>query len=69
MDITAREPHVEVECKICGEFGTLEKNIGNYCYNCLRRYKFDYPEYITEEQYYMFMKATLEKEFDKIDNT
>jgi hypothetical protein len=64
MKIKAVEPYEEVECKICGEFGTLKKNIGNYCYDCLKRYKIEYPEYIDPEQYYMFMKIELEKTFD-----
>jgi hypothetical protein len=69
MDIKSIEPFVDCECKICGEHGVIKKNIGEYCYDCLRKYKFDYPEYIDPEQYYLFMKATLEKEFDKPTNT
>ena len=46
MHVTAIEPHVEVMCKICFEYGTLKKNIGDYCYMCLRNYKIKYPEYI-----------------------
>ncbi len=69
MEITTIEPYVEINCKICGEFGTLKKNIGDYCYDCLRKYKIDYPEYIKFEQHYMYMKATLEKIFDKTNNT
>jgi hypothetical protein len=69
MNITAIEPHQEVKCKICGEYGTLRKNIGDYCYECLRKYKVIYPEYIKPEQHYLFMKGTLEKEFDKVNNT
>jgi hypothetical protein len=69
MDIIAKEPHKDCECKICGEWGTLEKNIGEYCYQCLRKYKFEYPEYIDPEQYYLFMKQTLAKEFDKPEDS
>ena len=69
MDIKAIEPHVDCMCKVCGEYGTLEKNIGKYCYDCLRRYKIEYPEYIQSEQYYMYMKQTLENIFDKPKNT
>jgi hypothetical protein len=69
MHITAIEPHEECMCKICSEGGTLIKNIGEYCYECLRKYKICFPEYIKTEQHYMFMKGTLEKEFDKVNNT
>lgn len=65
MKIVAIEPYIEIKCNICGESGTLEKNIGKYCYDCLRKYKINYPEYIKSEQYYMYMKGTLEKVFDK----
>ena len=65
MDIIVIEPHTDCTCKICGEHGTLVKNIGEYCYDCLRKYKIEYPEYIKYEQYYMFMKQTLENKYDE----
>jgi hypothetical protein len=69
MKIEAICPHTHVDCKICKIGGTLKKNIGDYCYYCLRKYKIEYPEYISSDQHYMYLKATLEKRFDKINNT
>jgi hypothetical protein len=68
MDIVAVEPHADCKCKICGEFGTLKKNIGEYCYMCLREYKIWYPEYIKPEQHYMYMKLALEKRYGNEEN-
>ncbi len=65
MNIEFITPRKKCDCKICGHGGVFVKNIGEYCYVCLRKYKVDYPEYITSEQYYMFMKEVLKKEFDK----
>jgi hypothetical protein len=62
MNILVIEPHIDCQCKICGKYG-LVKNIGEYCYECLRKYKIEYPEYIESEQHYMYMKQTLEKEY------
>lgn len=67
MQIKVTEPKINCRCKICGEQGTLKKNIGEYCYNCLRKYNIKYPEYIPVEQYYIYLKATLEKVFDKME--
>ncbi len=69
MKIKVIEPYVECRCKSCFNYGTLKKNIGEYCYGCLRKYVIEYPEYIPKEQHYMFLKAKLEKKFDKKDNT
>lgn len=69
MNILTTEPYKYCECKICGIYGTLEKNIGNYCYNCLKSYKIVYPEYIKLEQHYMYLKQTLENKFDNQNNT
>jgi hypothetical protein len=69
MKIETIHPRIIVVCKICKVDGTLKKNIGDYCFDCLRKYKIKYPEYINPIQQYMYMKAILEKRFDKINNT
>ena len=68
MNITSIIPTKSNEtcmCKICGSYDIPKKNIGNYCYKCLRKYRFEYPEYLDPKQYCMYMKLKLEKEFDK----
>ena len=62
MNIVAIEPHKGCKCKICGEFGTLKKNIGEYCYECLRKYKIEYPEYIKSEQHYIVYESYIGKD-------
>ena len=69
MQIKVTSEFATCRCKICFEYGTLKKNIGEYCWDCLRKHNIEYPEYIPEVQHYLYLKAKLEKTFDKKDNT